>query len=133
MELPKAEEQLQIKPTLIGLPLAWADPDAPVVGLPDVGLPDDGLPDVGLLAVLLLLDEQAPAATSTVRAPIMHTSLAGLAPPGDFLNCCRWTRRTSVTPRIFVAGNASRRPASDRTVHLPGVLWRAPDWAAAKN
>jgi hypothetical protein len=92
MELPKAEEQLQIKPTLIGIPLAWADPDAPVDGLPDVGLLD-----VGLGAVLLLLDEQAPA-TSTVRATTIHTSLAGLVPPEDFLNCCRWSRRTSIPP-----------------------------------
>jgi hypothetical protein len=124
MELPKAEEQLQIKPTLIGFPVACADPDAPVDGL---DAPVDALVDVGLDAVFLLLDEQAPATRRTARAQTSHTSLARLARLGDFLNCCCWSRRTSVTPRTFVAGNATRRPASDRTVRLPVVPWFAPD------
>jgi hypothetical protein len=68
MALPNAEEQLQMKPTLSGLPLAWADPDAPV----------DGLVDVGVVDACLLLDEHAPATRTTVRATT-HISLAGLA------------------------------------------------------
>jgi hypothetical protein len=73
MALPNAEEQLQIKPTLIGVPPAWADPDAPVDGLLDVGLVD-----VGLVEVCLLLDEHAPVTRTIVRATTTHVSLAGL-------------------------------------------------------
>jgi hypothetical protein len=69
MALPNAEEQLQINPTLSGLALACADPDAPV----------DGLVDVGLVEVCLLLDEHAPATRTIVRAATTHVSLAGLA------------------------------------------------------
>jgi hypothetical protein len=73
MALPNAEEHLQIKPTLIGVPLAWADPDAPVDGLIDVTLVD-----VGLVEACLLLDEHAPTASRTVRATAIHISLTGL-------------------------------------------------------
>jgi hypothetical protein len=73
MAFPNGEEQLQIKPSLIGVPLAGADPDTPVDGLADVGLAD-----VGLVEVCLLLDEHAPTATTIARAPTIRSRLARL-------------------------------------------------------
>jgi hypothetical protein len=62
MSAPKGPEQLHTTPTLIGAPVAWAEPAA----LPD-GLLVEELPEVDLL-----LEEQAPTAATIASAPMPH-------------------------------------------------------------
>jgi hypothetical protein len=65
MSAPKGPEQLHTTPTLIGAPVAWADPAA----LPEGLLVDE------LLEADLLLEEHAPTAATIASAPRPHKTL----------------------------------------------------------
>jgi hypothetical protein len=67
---PPRPEQVQMKPTFIGAPVAVPlDPVLPAdPALPVVGPLDAALPDVGLVAAFLLLDEHAPSTPAIVTA-----------------------------------------------------------------
>jgi hypothetical protein len=65
LNTPKGEpEQLQMKPTLIGAPVAWADD-----GLADEALPAAEVGEVEVDDEDLLLDEHAAIATASATTP----------------------------------------------------------------